>query len=112
MIDPSKNQIENFEGDLSVGGSAIFRYSWDKNGEIEVTMTSIAPTPANGPIALYIGQTDSAGNCFQLAGYAAQAIVNRKVQFGLLEQRQLLSGRFRPRRPDRPDAFPGTFSHP
>jgi hypothetical protein len=113
VIDPSKNKVEPFSGTLAVGGSVTFPYSWDKNGEIEVTMTSVTPTPTNGPIAMYIGQQDNT-NCFQLQGYAAQAIVNRKVQFGVLNKGSYCLGIFDPAPGvlTAPVSFAGTFSHP
>src|SRR5690349_2999264 len=85
VIDPSKNTVETFEGDVQVGGAYVTNYSWNKNGEIEVTMTSVAPTPTRGPLRMYIGQ-DSGGTCFQLVGYDVQAIVNLKVQFGVINK--------------------------
>jgi hypothetical protein len=112
VIDPSKNKVENFSGTLGVAGGAVFPYSWDKNGEIEVTMTSVTPTPTNGPIAMYLGQEDNSNNCFQLAGYSAQAIVNRKVQFGVLNKGKYCLGIFDPGVLTVPVNFSGTFSHP
>jgi hypothetical protein len=112
VIDPSKNTVENFEGDIAVGSAKIFDYSWDRNGEIEVTITSVTPTPTNGPIAMYIGQADNAGNCFQLAGYATQAIVNRKVQFGVLNKGSYCLGVYDPGVLTVSVHFKGTFSHP
>ena len=112
VIDPSKNKVENFSGTLAVGAGVNFPYSWDKNGEIEVLMTSVTPTPTNGPIAMYIGQSDGGGQCFQLAGYAAQAIVNRKVQFGILNKGSYCLGIFDPGVLTVPVNFSGTFSHP
>jgi hypothetical protein len=111
VIDPSKNTVENFEGDLAVGGAKIFNYSWSKNGEVEVTMTAVTPTPPL-PIAMYIGQSDSAGNCFQLAGYASQAIVNRTVQFGVLNKGSYCLGIYDPGVLKGAAHFTGTFSHP
>jgi hypothetical protein len=112
VIDPSKNQVETFTGNLGVGGGAVFAYSWGKNGEIEVTMTSVTPTPANGPLAMYLGQEDNAGNCFQLAGYSSTAIVNRKVQFGVLNKGNYCLGIYDPGVLTAPVNFSGTFSHP
>ena len=112
VIDPSKNTVVPFSGTLGVGGGVIFNYSWDKNGEIEVTMTSVTPTPTNGPIAMYIGQMDGSGNCFQLAGYSSPAIVNRKVQFGVLNKGNYCLGVYDPGVLTVPVNFAGTFSHP
>ena len=111
VIDPSKNKVENFEGDVAIGNVVTFNYSWDKNGEIEVTMTSVAPTPANGPLVMYIGQADGS-NCFQLAGYASQAIVNRKVQFGVLNKGSYCLSIYDPGVLTAPAHVKGTFSHP
>jgi hypothetical protein len=112
VIDPSKNAVENFSGVVPVAGQLIKLYSWSKNGEIEVTMTQVTPTPTNGPLAMYIGQADSGGNCFQLAGYAAQAIVNRKVQFGVLNKGSYCLGIYDPGVLTVAANVAGTFSHP
>jgi hypothetical protein len=112
VIDPSKNTVEPFSGTLAVGAGVTFSYSWSRNGEIEVNLTAVTPTPTNGPIAMYIGQEDNAKNCFQLAGYSAQAIVNRKVQFGVLNKGSYCLGIFDPGTLTVPVNFTGTFSHP
>ena len=112
VIDPSKNQVEPFSGVVTVGGAFIKDYSWSKQGEVEVTMTSVTPTPTNGPLVMYLGQADSAGNCFQLAGYAAQAVVNRTVQFGLLQKGSYCLGVYDPGVLTVPANVAGTFSHP
>jgi hypothetical protein len=112
VIDPSKNKVENFSGTLTVGQAKVFEYSWDKNGEVEVTMTSVTPTPTNGPIGLYLGQMDNSGNCFQLVGYSSPAIVNRKVQFGVINKGRYCLGIYDPGVLTVPVNFAGTFSHP
>jgi hypothetical protein len=87
VIDPSKNQVEQFSGLVPVGGALVKNYSWSKQGEIEVTMTSVTPTPTNGPLAMYLGQPDGSGNCLLIGGYGpTSAIVNRTVQFGVLQK--------------------------
>jgi hypothetical protein len=113
VIDPSKNKVETFTGTLAVGATVTFPYSWAKNGEIEVTMTSVTPTPANGPISMAIGDNAS-GTCLGFQGYSAQAIVNRKVQFGVLNKGNyclIIYDPF-PSALIVPVNFAGTFSHP
>jgi hypothetical protein len=85
VIDPSKNQVDNFSGVVTVGGVFTKVYSWDKNGEVEVAMTSVTPTPTNGPLAMYIGQPDGSEIAFKPYDLT-QAIVNRTVQFGVLNK--------------------------
>ena len=112
-IDPSKNQTENFDGDLTVGGVFARSFSWSKNGEVETTVTSVNPTPTNGPVAMYIGIPDAAGNCLQLAGYfPQQAIVNRTVPFGVLNKGTYCLAVYDPGVLTRSTHVTGTFSHP
>lgn len=85
IIDPSKNTVEPFTGTLQVGGTNTHNYSQDRNGEVEVTVTSVTPSPVNGTIGLALGQVLS-GSCNPLAGYVATGVVNRKVQFGILNK--------------------------
>jgi hypothetical protein len=112
VIDPSKNTVEPFSGVVPVGGAFTQGFSWGKNGEVEVTMTSVTPTPTNGPLAMYIGQSDSSGNCFQLAGYLSQAIVNRPVQFGVLNKGSYCLGVYDPGVLTVAANVAGNFSHP
>ena len=111
IIDPAKNKVETFSGTLQVGGTSTFNYSWDKNGEIEVTITAVSPTPANGAIFFALGQIQS-GQCFQLSGYLAQGIVNRKAQFGVLNKGSYCLVVYDPGVLTVPVTFTGNFSHP
>jgi hypothetical protein len=112
VIDPSKNQVENFSGVVTVGGVFTKTYSWSKNGEIEVGMTSVTPTPTNGPLAMYVGQPDGAGNCLQLGYGPTQAIVNRPVQFGVLNKGTYCLAVYDPGALTVSANISGTFSHP
>jgi hypothetical protein len=113
VIDPSKNQVEPFSGVVVVGGVFIKDFSWSKNGEVEVTMTSVTPTPTNGPLAMYIGQSDSSGNCFQINGYPpVQAIVNRTVQFGVVNKGNYCLAVYDPGVLTVSANVAGNFSHP
>jgi hypothetical protein len=111
IIDPAKNTIETFSGTLQVGGTNTFNYSLGKTGEVEVTLTSTTPSPPS-PIWVELGQISS-GTCFQLgAGYVAQGIVNRKVQFGVLNKGSYCLLVVDPGVLTVPVAFVGSFSHP
>ena len=112
VLDPSKNQVEQFSGVVPVGGVLTKSFSWGKQGEIEVTMTSVTPTPTNGPLAMYLGQSDSSGNCFQLAGYLSQAIVNRTVQFGVVQKGSYCLAVYDPGVLTVSANVAGNFSHP
>ena len=112
VIDPSKNTVEPFSGVVPVGGTFIKTFSWGKQGEVETTMTSVTPTPANGPLNMFIGVTDNAGNCGALSGYLAQAIVNRPVQWGVLQKGNYCLGVFDPGVLTVAANVAGNFSHP
>ena len=114
IIDPSKNTVETFSGTLAVGSSFTSPfYSFSKNGEVEVTMTSVTPTPTNGSISMALGQVVS-GSC-QLLGvfYTAPGVVNRKNQFGVLNKGTYCIVVFDPGGVlTVPVNFSGTISHP
>jgi hypothetical protein len=111
IVDPAKNTIVPFSGTLNVLGTTTFNYSWNKSGEIEVTVTSVTPPPANGQIGMQLGQVLS-GTCSALAGYTASVVVNRKVQFGLLNKGSYCLVIFDTGVLTTPVNFSGNFSHP
>ena len=89
IIDPSKNTVDTFTGTLAVLGTGtdIQTYSLSKSGEVEVTMTSVTPTPTSGgSIGSHLGQVLNGGNAACSRATSAPAIVNRKVQFGVLNK--------------------------
>jgi hypothetical protein len=112
VLDPSKNQSTPISGQVVVGGALITSASWSKQGEIEATLTSVTPTPANGPLAMYLG-ADSGGNCLQIAGYGPfPAIVNRTVQFGVVQKGNYCLGVYDPGVLTVAVNVAGNFSHP
>lgn len=112
IIDPSQNKVEPFTGTLRPLGSVEFsNYTLNKSGEAEVTITSVSPTPANGPIWLQIGQIVS-GTCQLLFGYDSPAIVNRKIQYGILNKGSYCLVVYDPGVLTVPVTFAGNFSHP
>jgi len=112
VIDPSKNQVEQFSGIVPVGGTLTKNFSWSNNGEVETTMTSVTPTPTNGPLNMYVGLVDSGGNCNALSGYVAQAIVNRTAQWGVLNKGNYCLGVYDPGVLTVAANVTGNFSHP
>lgn len=112
VLDPSKNTVEQFSGVVPVGGTLIKNFSWSNNGEVETTMTSVTPTPTNGPLNMYVGLVDSGGNCGALSGYLAQAIVNRDVQWGVLNKGNYCLGIYDPGVLTVAANVAGNFSHP
>jgi hypothetical protein len=112
VIDPSKNQVEQFSGVVTVGGTLTKNFSWSNNGEVQTTMTSVTPTPTNGPLNMYVGIPDSSGNCSPLNGYLAQAIVNRTVQWGVLNKGNYCLGVYDPGVLTVAANVAGNFSHP
>jgi len=112
VIDPSKNQVEQFSGVVPVGGTLTKNFSWSNNGEVQTTMTAVTPTPTNGPLNMYVGLVDSAGNCGPLNGYLAQAIVNRTVQWGVLNKGNYCLGIYDPGVLTVAATVTGNFSHP
>jgi hypothetical protein len=113
IIDPAKNTIEPFSGTLQVGGTnSNHNYTLGKNGEVEVTVTSVVPTPTNGSIALGLGQVLS-GSCSLLGqAYISVGVVNRKVQFGVLNKGTYCLVVFDPGVLTVPVNYAGNFSHP
>ena len=111
IIDPSKNTIDPISGTLQVGGQVQSTHTLGKNGEVEVTMTSVTPTPANGSIGLQLGQVVN-GTCSLLQGYSAAGVVNRKVQFGVLNKGTYCLVVFDPGVLTVPVTYAGNFSHP
>lgn len=84
IIDPSKNTITPISGTLlpgqpNTGNAHQFKVS--KNGELLVTLTSVAPSPSSGgSLGVALGQFTN-GSCALLAGYIASGVVNRAIQF-------------------------------
>jgi len=112
VLDPSKNQSTPISGQVVVGGALITPVSWSKQGEVEATVTAVTPTPANGPLAMYLG-ADSGGNCLQIAGYGPfPAIVNRTVQFGVVQKGNYCLGVYDPGALTVAVNVTGNISHP
>ena len=81
---PSNNTVETVPGTVPVGSNDVHNFSLSKMGEVEVTITSLAPTPS-ASIGMALGQQFS-GGCTLLQGYVSPVVVNRVVQFGALQK--------------------------
>lgn len=84
LSSPSKNTITPISGTLQPGqpntGNA-HQFKVSKNGELLVTLTSVAPSPSSGgSLGVALGQFAN-GGCALLAGYIASGVVNRAIQF-------------------------------
>jgi hypothetical protein len=78
---PSNNTVEPMSGVIPVGGVATNNYSFNKSGEIEVTVDTLTPSPS-ASLGMALGQVVS-GTCQLLgAGYVASVAVNRTIEFG------------------------------
>jgi hypothetical protein len=81
---PSNNNKENFSGTVQPNGTGpLHAYTFSKRGELEVTVTSVTPTPPSGQLLLAVGIPTS-GVCQPLVGYIRQVVVNNVMQFGLV----------------------------
>lgn len=111
IIDPSKNTVENFGGTLQPGGTTAKNFEVSKNGEVEVTIATVSPTPQNGSIGVGLGQISGA-NCVPLSGYVASGVPNRKIQWGFLNKGTYCVLVFDPGVLTVAVNFTGTVSHP
>ena len=86
IVDPSKNTMDTITGTIPVGGFDFKQFTTSKNGEIQVTISSLSPTPSNGALmGIALGQFVS-GGCAVFGNYVTTFIVGRAVQFGLLDK--------------------------
>jgi len=83
---PSSEITENYSGTLSPLGQVSTNFNASKNGELQMTLTSLTPRPVVGFIALAIGQPVT-GGCSPLIGYVvSQAAIGQQYSFGQLNK--------------------------
>jgi hypothetical protein len=83
---PSSEITENYSGTLSPLGQVSTNFNASKNGELQMTLTSLTPRPVVGFIALAIGQPVN-GGCSPLIGYVvSQAAIGQQYSFGQLNK--------------------------
>jgi hypothetical protein len=81
---PSNNKIDEISGTIPKAGSDFREFDVTKNGELQVTITSLVPTPS-ASLGMAIGQP-SGGSCVLIAGYLAPMVANRTQEFGFLNK--------------------------
>jgi hypothetical protein len=115
IIDPSKNTITPISGTLqpnqpNTGNSHQFRAS--RNGELLVTLTSVAPSPSTGgSLGVALGQSTN-NSCALLPGYISSGIVNRAIQFFQIQKGDYCIFVFDPGVITVQTAYTGNISHP
>ena len=62
IVDPSKNQMQEFSGTVTPQGFTSHSFSVNKTGEISVKITALAPLN-NVPLGILWAQADSTGAC-------------------------------------------------
>ena len=62
IVDPSKNQMESFSGEVKPQGFDSHSFNVNKTGEISIKLTELAPLN-NVPLGVIWAQADSSGNC-------------------------------------------------
>ena len=62
IVDPSKNQMESFDGTVAPQGFSSHPFKTDRTGEISIKLTALAPLN-NVPLGIIWAQADSNGNC-------------------------------------------------
>ena len=81
---PSSNKVETVSGIIPVGGSDSKNFSNTKTGELQITVTTLSPSPS-ASLGLAIGQQIT-GTCSLIQNYVASLVVNRVVEFGSLQK--------------------------
>lgn len=82
LATPSNNTVDDIVGTIPLGGSDYKEFQIKKNGELQITITSLTPTP-NASLGMAIGQP-SGGSCILISGYLAPMVANRTQEFGYL----------------------------
>lgn len=82
---PEKNTKANFSGTVQPLGQSDHSYTFTKRGELEVTITSVTPTPPSGQLVLGVGAISN-GICYPFSAYVVAIVVNSPRAFGLVEK--------------------------
>lgn len=105
----SNNTVDNFSGTLQLGGANAHTFVVARNGEVEVSLTSVAPSPQGGALRVGLGQP-SGPNC--AVGTSDFGIPNRTIQFGILNKGTYCVLVFDPGVLTVAVSYTGTISHP
>jgi len=83
---PSSEITANYSDTLPPLGQVSTNFNVSKNGELQLTLTSLSPRPVVGFIALAIG-TPVTGGCSPLVGYVvSQAAIGQQYAFGQINK--------------------------
>lgn len=107
---PSNNKTDNISGEIPLLGQQVTEFTLSKNGEVQVTITSLTPTPS-ASLGMAIGQL-SGGSCLQIAGYIAPLVANRTQEFGYLNKGTFCLLLFDTGAMTVPTQYVGRISHP
>lgn len=108
---PSSNIVDPVSGTVVVGGNVLHSFSMGKSGEVEITITSLVPTPPINSIWIALGLLGN-GTCDLLPAYATPIIVNRVVPFGSLNKADYCLIVYETGVLTTPIAYTGRISHP
>ncbi len=81
---PADNTIDDIAGVIPVGGSDFREFSVKNNGELQVTITSLVPSPS-ASIGAAVGQVVS-GQCVPIQNYLSPLVANRTIEFGYINK--------------------------
>ncbi len=81
---PADNTIDDIAGIIPVGGSDFREFSVKNNGELQVTITSLVPSPS-ASLGAAVGQVVS-GQCVPIQNYLAPLVANRTIEFGYINK--------------------------
>ncbi len=77
---PADNDVDQVTGIIPVAGTDTKNFDARNNGEVQITVTSLVPTPS-ASLGMYIGQP-SGTSCALIQGYLAPVTANRTAEFG------------------------------
>jgi hypothetical protein len=109
---PEDNTVENFSGTVQVLGQSDHDFVFSQQGELEITIKSISPTPPSGQLLLGMGSRVN-GVCSPFAGYTRAIVVNSVMQFGQVQKGNACVAIFDANNAIRvPTTYTGTISYP
>jgi hypothetical protein len=112
ITDPSSNRIEDFSGVVPLGGNGpVHSFRVDKNGELIVTLTALAPDPTIN-IGAALGQP-SGDVCNPIVGAVNDvALLNRQILGGAINKGLYCIVMYDPAALTTPQTYTIRVSHP
>ena len=100
---PENNTKANFSGTVQPLGQSDHSYTFTKRGELEVTITSVTPTPPSGQLVLGVGAISN-GICYPFSAYVVAIVVNSPTRLRSCREGAGVHHGLRQRRHPRGDA--------